>query len=78
MIAIEKLNNEAYALKAICLLADRYVVRDADKFSVLLSIASNLDCIPGRFIYRAFHEVECRDFSPQDEKILKEIINLYG
>lgn len=78
MITLEKLNDEAYALKAICYLAQKYVVSDVDKFSVVFSIASNLDCIPGRFVYRAFQEVECRKFSPQDERILQEIINLYG
>lgn len=76
MIESNKLyHDEAYALKVLINLIDKYFVNDEEKLKEIKSLASLIGCMPGRRVGKIFHQ---KKLSEDDQKVVQEIINIYG
>lgn len=75
MINLDRLQDEAYALKVLIELINKYVPSDSEKVEGISLVASTHGCIPGRAIGRIFYG---KGVSEEDEKVIQEIINIYA
>lgn len=75
MVDLDRLQDEAYALKVLIDLIDRNVPSDKEKIEGIKVVASTHGCIPGRAIGRIFYG---KNLSPDDTKVVQEIINIYA
>ncbi|WP_221794362.1 hypothetical protein [Oceanobacter mangrovi] len=76
MINLEKLyDDEAYALKVLIGLIDKYVTDSEEKVNHIRMVASFPGTIPGRKVGGIFHGFK---ISECDQRIIQEIINIYG
>lgn len=75
MIDLDKLQNEAYALKVLINLIDKYVLTDREKVASISMLATLHGCIPGRAIGSIFHDKKLDNI---DTAIIQEIINIYA
>lgn len=76
MIDLDKLyDDEAYALKVLIGLINTYIQPDAEKLNCINTVASLPGCIPGRAVGGIFYQ---KNVSQEDQKVIQEIINIYG
>ncbi|MFT3930599.1 MAG: hypothetical protein QM709_09935 [Spongiibacteraceae bacterium] len=75
MIELNGLKNEAYALKALISLINKYGSDDTEKMQGINLVSSVPGCIPGRAIGRIFYGKSVDD---ADLKVIQEIINIYA
>ncbi len=76
MINLDKLyHDESYALKVLIGLIDKYVTTDEDKLNAIKMVSSLPGCIPGRRVGAIFHQ---NQIAEEDQKVIQEIINIYG
>lgn len=75
MVNLDKLQDEAYALKVLIELINKYLTTDSEKVESINIVASTHGCIPGRAIGRIFYQ---KGLSEDDTKVIQEIINIYA
>ncbi len=76
MVDLDKLyHDEAYALKVLIGLINKYASSDAEKIENINVVSGLPGCIPGRAVGRIFYK---KDVSAEDQKVIQEVINIYG
>jgi hypothetical protein len=75
MIDIDRLNDEAYALKVIIHMINIYIPNDTDKITAIKTLTSLHGCIPGRIIWPIFVNF---NIDETDKRIIQEIISIYS
>lgn len=75
MIDLDKLQDEAYALKVLIELINKYIPSDAEKVECINTVSSPHGCIPGRAIGKIFYQ---KNLDNLDTQIIQEIINIYA
>ena len=68
-------NDEAYALKILIGLINKYLNSDVDKIESINIVSRVPGCIPGRAVGSIFYQ---KNVSEEDQKVIQEIINIYG
>ncbi len=75
MINIDKLDDEAYALKSLISLVYKYEHLDSERVNMIMLLSRLPGCLPGRAIGSIFNSYAVSD---EDRKILQSIINIYA
>lgn len=75
MIDLEKLDDEAYALKVLIALINKYSSSDSEKINAINIVASIPGCIPGRAVGKIFFG---KSLNGEDTKVIQEVINIYS
>jgi len=76
MVDLDKLyNDEAYTLKVLIELVIKYISSDSEKVEHIQTLSRLPGCIPGRAVGVIFRG---KSISEGDQKIIQEIINIYG
>ncbi len=75
MIDINKLDDEAYALKTLIALTYKYEHLDSNRINMIMLFSKLPGCLPGRVIGSIFNSYTMNE---EDRKILQSIINIYA
>ncbi|CZF86823.1 MULTISPECIES: hypothetical protein [Grimontia] len=75
MDKLEKLADEAYALKTLIYLVDKYEASSDKKIEMVKRFSMIPGCIPGRVIGSVFYQYDVTD---EDQLVIQEIVNIYS